>query len=68
MGLAPVVLSLNASSMFAGFSLGAVIGSVTLAHGTPGDLGWVGAVFVGMALLLAVAPRRVPRTGCRGWP
>ena len=67
MDLAPVVLSLNASFMFAGFSLGAVIGSVTLAHGIPGDLSWVGAVFVGMALLLVVAPRHAPRTRSGGW-
>lgn len=65
MELAPVILSLNASLMFAGFSLGAVIGSVTLALGIPGDLGWVGATCVGMALLLAVAARRVSWAGCR---
>jgi len=65
MDLAPVVLSLNASAMFAGFSLGAVIGSVTLAHGTPGNLGWVGAACVGTALLLTVAIRRTPWAVCR---
>jgi predicted MFS family arabinose efflux permease len=52
--LAPVVLSLNASFMFVGFSLGAVLGSVTLAHGSPAALGWVGGSCVGAALLLMI--------------
>lgn len=50
--LAPVVLSLNASFMFMGFSLGAVLGSVTLAYGVPADLGWVGAGCVAAALTM----------------
>jgi predicted MFS family arabinose efflux permease len=48
---APIVLSLNASFMFAGFSLGAAVGSLTLSIATPADLGWVGAAFELAALL-----------------
>lgn len=55
---APIVLSLNASFMFLGFSLGAVVGSATLAHGAARNLGWVGAAWVVAALLLAVAIAR----------
>jgi predicted MFS family arabinose efflux permease len=43
-GLAPVVLSLNASFVNFGLSLGAVLGSFTLAKGSAAGLGWVGAV------------------------
>ena len=55
---APIVLSLNASFMFLGFSLGAVVGSVTLAHGAVRNLGWVGAAWVIAALLLTVVIAR----------
>ena len=55
MKLAPVVLSLNASFMFAGFSLGAVLGSVTLANGSPTGLGLVGGACVLASLLLVLA-------------
>ena len=40
--VAPIVLSLNASFMFLGFSLGAALGSVTLTYAAPSALGWVG--------------------------
>jgi predicted MFS family arabinose efflux permease len=56
--LAPIALSLNASFMFIGFSLGAAIGSVTLAHGSATDLGWVGGTCEIAALLLMRATRR----------
>ena len=61
--LAPVVLSLNASFMFLGFSLGAAAGSVTLARAAPGDLGWVGAICVAAALALSqtITARRAGR-------
>ncbi len=41
--LAPLVLSLNASFMYLGFSLGAAVGGFTLIHATVTDLGWIGA-------------------------
>ncbi|MCY0854836.1 hypothetical protein [Cupriavidus sp. D39] len=50
--VAPVVLSLNASFMFAGFSLGAALGAFTLNHASFADLGWVGATCELAALLL----------------
>jgi predicted MFS family arabinose efflux permease len=56
--VAPIVLSLNASFMFGGFSLGAAIGSFTLINGSPVDLGWVGASFEIAALVLLAATRR----------
>jgi predicted MFS family arabinose efflux permease len=54
--LASVVLSLNASFMFAGFALGAVLGSATIAHGSPAALGFVGAasILAGLVLVLAI--------------
>ncbi|MDB5575724.1 MAG: major facilitator superfamily 1 [Bradyrhizobium sp.] len=50
--LAPIVLSLNASFMFLGFSLGAYSGSIVLAHFQVRDLGVVGGAFELLALLL----------------
>jgi predicted MFS family arabinose efflux permease len=51
--LGSIALSLNASFMFAGFAAGAALGSVTISHGSPVQLGWVGAAGVGAALTLA---------------
>jgi predicted MFS family arabinose efflux permease len=56
--LAPIALSLNASFMFLGFSLGAVLGSLTLAHGSPAELGWTGGVCVIAGLLVMLATMR----------
>jgi predicted MFS family arabinose efflux permease len=61
MKLASVVLSLNASFMFAGFASGAALGSLTISRGTPADLGWVGAACVAVALALAYSLNREPR-------
>ncbi len=58
LSLAPVVLSLNASFMFLGFSSGAAVGAATLAHAPPAALGWVGAGCVTASLLLALATTR----------
>ncbi len=41
---APVALSLNASFLYLGFSIGAAVGGSILARATAGDLGWVAAV------------------------
>jgi len=49
--VAPVVLSLNASFMYLGFSCGAVLGSLTLTLGKLSDLGWVGALGELLALV-----------------
>jgi predicted MFS family arabinose efflux permease len=56
--VAPVVLSLNMTFMFAGFSAGAALGSVVLAHGSVANLGWAGASFEIVALLLAFGTSR----------
>ncbi len=55
---ASIVLSLNASFMYLGFSLGAVLGSFVLTHGGVANLGWVGAVSVLSAFLLYLATHR----------
>ncbi len=51
--VAPIALSLNASFMYLGFSLGALLGSFTLIHGSVASLGWVGALCE-IAALIAV--------------
>jgi predicted MFS family arabinose efflux permease len=56
--VAPIALSLNASFMFLGFSLGAALGSVTLIYAAPSALGWVGSLCVLASLLLSVRTMR----------
>ncbi len=60
-GLAPIALSLNASFMYFGFSLGAVLGGFALVHAGTANLGWVGATceLVALCLFLAIARQRV---------
>jgi predicted MFS family arabinose efflux permease len=55
---APIILSLNSSFQYLGFSLGAVLGSLTLAFGGLDDLGWVGGACVVAAFLLFLATDR----------
>jgi predicted MFS family arabinose efflux permease len=57
--VAPIALSLNASFMYLGFSLGALLGSFTMIHGSVTSLGWVGALCEILALLIVLAT--VPR-------
>jgi predicted MFS family arabinose efflux permease len=56
--VAPVILSLNASFMYVGFSFGAVLGSLTLTRGSLSDLGWVGALCELAAFLLFLVTSR----------
>ncbi len=56
---APVALSLNASFLYLGFSIGAALGGATLARATAGDLGWVAAVAELSALALAATTLRL---------
>lgn len=49
---APIALSLNASFMYLGFSLGAAAGALTLSHDGAANLGYVAALFVLGALAL----------------
>jgi predicted MFS family arabinose efflux permease len=60
--VASVVLSLNASFMFGGFALGALLGSVTITHASPAALGFGGAASVVGALTLAFAITRARKT------
>jgi predicted MFS family arabinose efflux permease len=67
--VASIVLSLNASFMYLGFSLGAALGSFTLIHGSAASLGWVAALCEMAALaivLLATRPARAaaPAAAC----
>ena len=55
---APVILSLNASFQYLGYSAGAAFGSVVLTRGSVADLGWVGATFVLLAYTLFLATGR----------
>ncbi|WP_240230105.1 MFS transporter [Devosia lacusdianchii] len=48
---APLVLSLNASALYLGIASGSLIGGLVLQYGTPGDLGWVGALLPALSLL-----------------
>ena len=54
--VASIVLSLNASFMYIGFSVGAAVGGVTLAHSHIGNLGLVGGFFelASVAVTLAI--------------
>lgn len=66
---APVALSLNASFMYLGFSLGAALGSFSLLHVGPRDLGFVGATCEVAALtLLLVNQARDARLRSDGVP
>lgn len=55
----PIVLSLNASFMYLGFSLGAALGALTLNAFTVSDLGWVAAVCEVGALALTLTVHNV---------
>lgn len=57
---APVVLSLNASFMYLGFSLGAGLGSLTLHYSSLANLGFVSALCTATALILAYTSDRRP--------
>jgi predicted MFS family arabinose efflux permease len=50
--VAPVALSLNASFMYLGFSLGAALGSLTMRYSALGNLGFVSAASAAAALAL----------------
>jgi predicted MFS family arabinose efflux permease len=60
---APLILSLNSSFQYVGFSLGAGLGSITVAFGGVLELGWVGGTCVLAGLLMfLVAGRRVVKS------
>lgn len=59
---ASVVLSLNASFMYIGFSVGAALGSLVVAAGAVGRIGFVGAIgeIVALGLVIALTRRARP--------
>jgi predicted MFS family arabinose efflux permease len=59
--LAPIALSLNASFMYLGFSVGAAAGGLLVAYGSALDLGYLAAAFAVASLLLmsAISQSRV---------
>jgi len=59
---APVILSLNASFMYLGFSLGALLGAFTLTQGSVADLGWVGGICVMGSFVLFLATHKSKRS------
>ena len=59
--VAPIVLSLNASSMYLGFSLGAALGSITLIYGSVMSLGWVAALCEVATLAIVLVSMRPAR-------
>jgi len=56
--VAPIVVSLNTSFMYAGFAVGATVGSVVISSGSVANLGWIGALFEAVALSLVVTTTR----------
>jgi predicted MFS family arabinose efflux permease len=54
---APIILSLNASFQYLGFSFGAALGSFTLSRGSIADVGWVGALCVAASCVLGLSLR-----------
>jgi len=66
LGVAPIALSLNASFMYLGFSLGAALGSLTLLlHGALTSLGLVGALceLAALAVMWLATSRSSARAG-----
>lgn len=67
-GAASIALSLNASFMYIGFSIGASVGAITLAHVSVGALGVAGGLFefasVAVTLLMLVWRRRPAAGDC----
>lgn len=56
---APIVLSLNASFMYLGFSLGAALGSLTLTYSNVANLGYASALSMIAALMLTLVSSRL---------
>jgi len=61
--LVPITISLNASAIYFGISLGAVLGSIVVAHHALADIGWVAAACDVFALgALAYSRSRQPQS------
>jgi predicted MFS family arabinose efflux permease len=57
---ASLVLALNASALYLGIAIGAVVGGLTLRYGAPADLGVIAALFP-LAAVAVVGLSRAPR-------
>ena len=57
------VLALNASAIYAGQGLGAVLGSLVLEHTSSASLGWAGATCAAVALILSALGSRFSARG-----
>lgn len=57
------VLALNASAIYVGQGLGAVVGSLVLGHASSASLGWAGATCAAAALILSVLGPRLSVKG-----
>jgi predicted MFS family arabinose efflux permease len=55
----PIALSLNASFMYLGFSIGAATGSLVIHASGPASLGWVSAALEVVALAIVMRTYRV---------
>lgn len=68
--LAPITLSLNASAIYLGVSVGAALGSIMVAHHSVARLGWLAAACELLAFaVLAFSPKtRRARAGDKGEP
>jgi predicted MFS family arabinose efflux permease len=68
--VASIVLSLNASFMYVGFSIGAALGAFTLVHAGVSRLGWVAGLceLLAAALTLAWSRRSTTRNGVGAAP
>jgi predicted MFS family arabinose efflux permease len=58
---ASVILSLNASFQYLGFSLGAALGSIVITRGGVADLGWFGGLCAAASLALFLVTSRPAR-------
>lgn len=57
--LTPILMSLNASAMYLGIGLGAVVGGLVSSQGSLRDLGWVGSLWEVAAIVLVLISARL---------
>jgi predicted MFS family arabinose efflux permease len=60
LGAAPQIFSLNTAFQYIGYSAGASLGTVVLAHATALDLGWVGGLAMFVAVIIDWCARPIP--------
>jgi predicted MFS family arabinose efflux permease len=60
------ILALNASAIYVGQGLGAILGSLVITHASSASLGWAGATCAALALILSVLGPRCAVQNERG--